>query len=371
MKFICTKENLLQGIQAVSPVTGKQVHLPILNNILLQAEMQGVKAIGTNLEMAITALIRGKVEIEGSFTIPAKTLVEYVSLLPNEARVDCELENNEFVLRSGKQKTKIKGMLASEFPAVPDTEKVSELVFSSDNLKQALQRVLVSVSHSEVRPELQGVLMQTNTEEQLRVFLASTDSYRLTEVRADLLQQASTAVRVIIPQRAAQEIARLLPNTHESVTLSLGDGQCSCVIGDVQIVSRLLDGNYPDYRQIIPKNWITQVLVNVAELQKGVRAASLFTTQGVNAVSVEIRPSEEIMHISSTSSQLGEHAADIAVEGAGEDVRIILNHRYLLDGLNTTNGEKVSLKIVSGESPCILVPEKSDDYLYIIMPIRQ
>lgn len=362
---------MLMGLQAVSSVTGKQVHLPILNNVQLVAELTQLKAIGTNLELSVVASIRGKVEQEGSFTVPAKTLVEYISLLPAEARIDCELEGNELVLKSGRQRTKMKGSSASDFPSVPNIEKVSELVFPADRLKRALSRVLISVSHSEVRPELQGILLFTDAPDQLRAVLASTDSYRLSEVRVEVLNTNQPNIRVIIPQRTAQELFRLLSNVADPVTVSFGDGQISCVIGDVLLVSRLIEGNYPDYRQIIPKSWITDVKIPVEETQKTIKAASLFATQGVSAVSLEVKPAEEILNITSASSQAGEHSADIAVEGTGEINRVILNHRFLIDGLQAMDEERALLRVVSGEAPCVLQPEKADDYLYIIMPIRQ
>lgn len=371
MKFTCTKENLLNGLSAVSPITGKQVHLPILNNVLLQAERTQLRAVGTNLEMAITATIRGKVEEEGSFTVPAKTLAEYVGLLPNESHIECELVGSELVLRAGRQKTKMKGSPATEFPTTPTVEKTNELTLVADRLKKALQRALLSVSHSEVRPELQGVLLFTETSDVMRATLASTDSYRLSETKADLLSPAATPVRVIVPQRAAHELFRLLPSAPDPVTLVFGEGQIFCVIGETTLVSRLVDGNYPDYRQIIPKEWHTELTVPTEETHKTVRAAALFSTQGVSAVSLRLQPTEETLSVTSASAQAGEHSADIAVEGSGAENTVILNHRFLQDGLLAIDEEKTVIKVVNGESPCVLKPEKADDYLYIIMPIRQ
>ncbi|OGH62257.1 MAG: DNA polymerase III subunit beta [Candidatus Magasanikbacteria bacterium RIFCSPHIGHO2_01_FULL_50_8] len=371
MKFTCTKENFLQGIQAVAAITGKQVHLPILNNLLLLAEKTGLRVVGTNLELSIIATVRGKVEQEGSYTVPAKTLAEYIALLPAEAHIDCELEGNELLLKSGRQRTKMKGSPATDFPAAPTIEKNNELTFPADRLKRGLQRVLISVSHSEVRPELQGVLMFTDAVDDLRATLASTDSYRLSEVKVELLNHPENPIRIIIPQRTAQEFHRLLPSGADPVTLAVGEGQISCAIGDVHIVSRLIDGTYPDYRQIIPKTWNTELKVPVEETQKAIKAASLFATVGVSAVSLDIKPAEETLNITSASSQAGEHSADIGVEGTGQENRVILNHRYLVDGLMSVDDERALFRVVSGEAPCIIQPEKTDDYLYIIMPIRQ
>ncbi len=371
MKFTCTKENFLQGIQAVSSITGKQVHLPILNNILLTAEVSGIKALGTNLELWVVADIRGKVEDTGSFTVPAKTLVEYVSLLPNEARIDCEIEGSEMILKSGRQRTKMKGAMSTDFPSVPTIEKKNEASFPANKLKRALARVLVSVSHSEVRPELQGVLIFSELTDQLRVTLASTDSYRLSEVHVEVLNQLETPIRAIIPQKTAQEIHRLLPSTADPIKVVFTEGQFSCEINEVYVVSQLIEGTYPDYRQIIPKTWGTEIKIPTEETQKAIKAASLFATQGVSAISLHLKPAEETLSVTSASSQAGEHSADIAVEGTGNENTVILNHRFLIDGLTAIDEENTLLKVVSPDSPCVLQPEKADDYLYIIMPIRQ
>lgn len=371
MKFTCTKENFLQGVQAVAPITGKQVHLPILNNILILAETTGLKVIGTNLELWLIATVRGLVEVSGSFTIPAKTLSEFISLLPAESRIDCELIENELVLKSGKQRVKIKGTPANDFPVTPAVQVTTEMIFPSNKLKQALARVLVSVSHSDVRPEFQGVLVFTESEDELRATFASTDSYRLTEVKSEILKSIDQPIRIIIPQRAAHEIQRLIGGISDPVKINIGDGQLACLVGDVQIISRLVDKSYPDYRQIIPKTWNTEVKISAEELTKTIRAASLFATQGVNAVSLEVKPSNEIAIVASASSQTGEHSAEISIDGSGDDNKIILNHRYLLDGLVSINEERAVIRVVNGESPCVLVPETADDYLYIIMPIRQ
>ncbi len=361
----------MNGITAVSPLTGRQIHLPILNNLLIDARTTQITITGTNLEATIIAVVRGMVEIEGSYTIPAKTIAEYVGLLPAEARIECEMIGTELQIKSGKQKAKIKGSPATEFPTTPTNEGVTTLSLPADQLKKAIQRTLVSVSHSEVRPELQGVYMFSETNDALRVVFASTDSYRLTEVYVDLLSPAQTVVRAILPQRTAQEISRVLPTDQTVINLILSEGQISCSIGDVIIISRLIDGNYPDYRQIIPKEWKTEVSVPTEETHKAIRAAALFATQGVNAVSVHIAPEQEKMIITSASSLSGEQSAEISLQGTGDENTVTLNQKFLQDGLSFVGEERSVIKIVNAESPCVVKPEKADDYLYIIMPIRQ
>lgn len=371
MKFTCTKENLMNGITAVAPITGKHAHLPILNNVLIQATPTQITLTGSNLEATLVATVRGKIEQEGSYTIPARTIADYVALLQNESNVECELVGSELSVRAGKQKAKIKGSLASEFPTTPHNETGNEITLPSDGLKRGLQRALISVSHSEVRPELQGVLVFTDETDPMRIFLASTDSYRLTETRIDLLAPRQSSVRMILPQRTAQELYRLLPSNNQTITLVVGDSHLVCHIGDVMLISRLVDGNYPDYRQIIPKEWKTQLKMPAQEAQNAIRAAALFATQGVNAVLLRAVPSEEMLVVSSASSQAGEQTAEIGVEGVGEENSVTLNHRFLHDGLVSIDDDRVELKIVNAESPCMVKPEKTDDYLCIIMPIRQ
>jgi len=374
MKYTCVKENLEKALDLVSGTAGKQVNLPILLNILIQAEESGIKLISTNLEMAVKVQLRAKVESTGSFTVPAKTLTDFIHLLPEE-QVEMELVENELVIRCGSSSTKIKGMSAEDFPVVPEVEEKHGYVLKVTKLKQALSQTVFACAKNEVRPELAGIYLGLFTERFAGLVLASTDSYRLAE-RKVKVEQGADEIKAIIPSRTVQEIIRLLSLAKEEqgesqVRLWVSENQLAIRYDSFELTSRLVSGRYPDYTQIVPANFKTNALFSVSAMTKKIKAASLFTTMGVNAVSFDLNSSENSIAISSTSTQTGEHASEMDAEVTGEENSILLNHRYVLDGLQNLATEEAEFKMNSADSPCLFRAKGNEDYLYIVMPIRQ
>lgn len=373
MKISCTKENLSAVLALTSGVTGKNLNLPILNNILIKASEQKVEIIATNLDLAVVSVIRAKVEKSGSFTIPARTLTDYIALLPNE-KVDLELKENELLITCGKASTKIKGIAADDFPIIPTMEDGKGYTLKAADFKNGLSQVLPAVARNEIRPELSGVFFNFNGTEASLV-LATTDSYRLAEKKLTI-QQGADPHMVIVPARTAQEINHLLTTTppegaEPNARLMVNDNQIMVSFNNTQIISRLVDGKYPDYTQIIPKNFATTALVNTDQLIKEMKTAGIFTTTGVNAASLVFKPSSESVGVASTSTQTGEYTSELQGEITGGETTILLNTKYVLDGLNNFNTAQTEIKIVSGDNPCIFQPAGDSSYIYIVMPIRQ
>jgi len=375
MKIICTRDNLVNSLSLVGGVASKNINLPILNNVLIKAENQKVSLIATNLELAITSQLRAKTEIPGTFTVPAKTLNDFVNLLTDET-VELEVEANELKVKSGKSATKIKGTPADEFPVLPAVNEGEGFLLNTDELKDALGHVNPAAAKNEIRPELAGTLFSFNPNEKKELVLAATDSYRLAEKKIKL-EQGEGNNRVIVPSRTAQEINRILTvnknigGTEKSVRIIISDSQIVIRNNDVELISRLVEGKYPDYTQIIPNEFKTTAEISVEKLIKTVKAASLFTTMGVNAVTFDLKKESSIVGISSASAQAGEHTSDLSAEIEGEDNKIILNHRYVLEGLSNFNSDNCLFKVVNADSPCVLTSKDNLDYLYIVMPIRQ
>lgn len=375
MKFSCTKENLAKSLTLASGIAGKNVNLPILGNILIKADAQKVEITATNLELAIVVSLRAKIEEPGSFTVPARTLLDFVNLLSDD-KVDLELKDNEMTLSCGRSNTKIKGTPAEEFPIVPATTEGKGYLINAEDLKSGLSQVLPAMARNDIRPELSGLFFGFNTDAFAGLVMAATDSYRLAEKKIKI-QQGQETVKVIVPGRTAQEVSRVLAvaggmeESESNCRLLLGESQLVLSYNGVQMTSRLVDGQYPDYTQIIPKEFKTTALFATSQLAKEIKAASLFTTSGVNAISLDLNSSENSIGVSSTSTQTGEYASEIAAEVTGTENSILLNHRYVLDGLNNISTESTVLKIISGDSPCLLAPQNDDSYLYIVMPIRQ
>jgi len=374
MKILCTRENLSLALSLTSGIANKNINLPVLNNVLIKAEEQKVELIATNLELAIVAQLRAKVEQPGSFTVPAKTLYDFVNLLSGE-QVELCLKENELEVVCGKSSTKIKGTPAEEFPVVPTVGEGSGYLLESEDFKRGLDQVVQSSAKNDIRPELAGVLFDFNEGKEGSLVMAATDSYRLAEKKVKLVQGGEKK-KNIVPARTAQEINRVLSLTknieaEKNVRVILSDNQIVVRYNDVELISRLVEGQYPDYTQIIPKEFKSTAEFSTNQIIKEVKAASLFTTMGVNAVTFEIKPEKSVIAISSASAQAGEHKSELSAETSGEEGSILLNHRYVLDGLNNFASNTCELKIVNSDSPCVFSPKDDDSYLYIVMPIRQ
>jgi DNA polymerase-3 subunit beta len=374
MKITCTKENLLKSLSLVANLASKSVNLPILSNVLIKTDDQKVEIIATNLELAIVVNLRAKIEKAGSFTVPAKTLLDFVALL-NEEKVEIEQVENELLICCGKSSTKIKGMPADEYPVIPQNSEGQGFLISAEDLSKGLNQVNLAAARNDIRPELSGVLFSFNSENNGKLIMAATDSYRLAEKKIKLIQ-GNEIFRVIVPGRTAQEIVHILSSANEleaekNARIIVNENQITVNYNSVQMISRLVEGNYPDYTQIIPVNFKTQAKFFASKITKEIKAASLFTTVGVNAVSLDFDVSAGLIKISSNSTQTGEYKSEMEVNITGENNSILLNHRYLVDGLNNIPSDEGMLKIINGDSPCVLAGVNDDSYLYIIMPIRQ
>lgn len=373
MKFTCTKENLAHTLNLTSALAGKHGHLPILAHVLIQASEAKVEIIATNLEMGLRVALRAKVETPGAFTVPARTMADYVNLLP-ENQVEVSLQEQELVITCGNSSTKIKGAPAEEFPVLPEVEGKNIYSIEALALRDGLTKTVVAAAKNEIRPELSGLYAGFFTDRFAGLILAATDSYRLAEARLPVAQGENEA-KVIIPSRTAYEMIRLIGLTKEQegetqTRLFLGDNQLAMRYRNFEMTSRLVEGNYPDYAQIIPAGFKTTAVLPIDVLSNKIRAAGLFTTSGVNAVSFDLNAGEHSVGVSSTSAQTGAHNSHLDAEVKGEENSILLNHRYVLDGLQNMEGE-VEFQINSADAPCLFSPKGQNNYLYIVMPIRQ
>jgi len=377
MNFACTQENLLQGLSLVGHITGKNANLPILNNVLLKTEDGNLKLCTTNLEMAISALVRGRVEEQGEYTVPAKLLMDYIGLLP-AGKVELVVHEDTLEVRADGKVTKIKGMPASEFPLIPKLTKDTGYRVDAEALRQAIGQVAFAVSMSESRPELSGVACFFQGEGAVdQLVMAATDSYRLSE-RMTKLATGGTAgpAKCIVPARAIQEVARVLSsykddvNVPEQVEWSIAESQFVLTYGNVELISRLIEGSFPDYKQIIPTQFRSTCVVDRGELSRAIRAASLFSKQGLYDVHVELT-TDGVMTISSADTGTGAHTTRIPVEVQGDPNKVTLNFKYVSDGLSSIPSGKVNFKMIDGMNPVVLSPAEGEGFQYVVMPIRQ
>lgn len=335
--------------------------------------------MATNLEIAVSCIVRGKIEEAGEFTIPSKLISEYVALLPKE-RVDVAQEGTVMTLSCGQYKTKINGTPSSEYPLIPTIDVQQSFTLDAKTFKDAVSQVLFAVSLNESRPEITGILLKFSPGEQFTLTLAATDSYRLAEriiSSAAAGQAPSEAVSVIVPARSVAEFVRSFGalkdsiEAPEKVNIGIGDNQVKFSFGPMILVSRTIEGKYPDYRQLIPEKYETVVTLTKSDLQRAVKTASLFSKTGLNDVQIELSPGRAV-RLSSVNSQTGEHNVDLAGEVKGKGNKVTLNFRYLLDGVSSMEAESVQMHVVDGISPCLVTPQGEEGkHLYIVMPIRQ
>jgi len=368
---------LYQGLAITSHLSGKNTNLPILSNVLLRADISGLKLTATNLEITVTCTVRGKVDQQGEYTLPSKLFSDYVSLLPNE-RVDLDLLDHAISIVCDKSKTKMNGLPSNEFPLVPPVTGGVTFSVPVKGLDDALGQILFAVATNEARQVLTGVSMHFDGLEK-RLVLAATDSYRLGERTIPLATQAEGERRVIVPARTLAELRRIFGVLRESVEVpenvevELTDSQVLFRYGTVELSSRTIEGTYPDYRQIIPKTSATEIVVNRSAFAQAIKRTSLFSKQGLFDVRIEINPADKSVTLSATDAGRGENIVTIEGEVSGNQNFVVLNFRYLLDGVNALSSESVVLKLIDATNPCVLVPHElpEENYMYIVMPIRQ
>ncbi len=363
MKVTVTQENLNRALSAVSRVASSRTSLPILSNILLKTENNRLLIAATNLEIASIYYIGAKVVNEGSLTIPARLASEFVNNLP-KGNVDLKISGTKLEIESGNYKSTINGTAADEFPALPTIEATSTITLPTHTLKQAITQTIVTASHDDTRPVLTAVYCHTSDK---RFFMAATDGYRLAE-RAVSSAPASD-INALIPASTLQEVTRVVPEDCEEVELLFDDSQVLFKMGDIQITSRLIEGNFPDYRQLIPKTTEITATLNTNELTRITKIASLFARESGGSVTLHADNTKNVISIHSVASQLGENTSqtEAAVNGEGS---ITLNSRYLIEALSCVDTEEISFGFSGKLAPCIIRPVGEDDYQHIVMPLK-
>jgi DNA polymerase-3 subunit beta len=369
MKFSCTKENLKDGLSVVAHVAGKHINLPILSNVHIKAGESAITLATTDLEIGMITTVRGKVTELGEFTVSAKLLSDYVALLPNE-RIDIALNGNTLHITCGSYSTKIKGESSEDFPVIPSVEEGVTCTLPLDLWQSAVSEVVFATANNEARVELSGVYVMLSTKS---ITFAATDSYRLAEktITGSFTPQEERGV--IIPTKTLQELLRFTTTKDATLTYTLGDSQILFKYGETTLISRIIDGHYPDYRQIIPEKnrQKTTVRVNRQELIRAIKAAALFSPAAVNDVHIDFPIAKKSVVVSAVNTQSGESTSEVAAVLDGDDNGVVLNYRYLLDGLLHIPAEDITFTMSDAASPCVFSGSNEDGYLYVIMPIKK
>ena len=378
MKLTCTQENLNKALNIVGKVVNKNITLPILNNVLLKTEKGRLKLISTNLELGVDYWVGGKIEEEGEITIPTKLFANFISTIPS-GNVEMKLKGDVLSVKCGGYKTNIKGIDAKEYPLTPKIEMKPIFKIKSSDFKKALFQVLPSVSNSESRIEITGVFMDLSKLDKNKLTLVATDSYRLAEktlklekenINKEMLSLLENIKSVIIPKNTIQEVVRDLDDENEMVEVTISENQILFNFGNTSVISRLIEGKYPDYKQIIPDKFESEVKIRINEIVNAIKVASLFANISSNSVELKLSPGSKMLEINAETSDIGSNNSKISAEISGKDLEVVYNHRYLIDGFNSLFGDKAVLKINGEGMPTILSSDTDKSFLYVIMSIR-
>ena len=362
MKLSVTQENLSRALSTVSRVASSRASLPILSNVLLKTEGNRLTVAATNLDIAITETIGAKIAKEGSITVPARLMQDFVGSLP-AGSLDLEVTDNKLVLKAERFDSTINGVSAEEFPVMPTIEGGTVIEFVSSEMKQILGQVLFTASSDESRPVLTGVYFSSDSG---RTYVAATDSYRLAE---KTLLKNSDDMSLIIPAPSLTELLRTLKDDNEVLSITYDEQQARFSVGGVEIVTRLVDGKYPDYKKLLPQKFETTARLKRKALAEITKVSSLFAREAAGSITLTIDEAKKEVSIRSIASQIGENTATAEAEVSG-DATITLNSRYILDALQVFTGDEIQINVNGKLDPCVLTDPGDDTYLHVVMPVK-
>lgn len=361
MRISILLDKFKKGLSAVDRIVVSKNTLPILNNVLIKTEENGVILSATDLEIGINYYLGGKIEGEGNITVPGKVLSNFINSL-NEEKIVLETTNGVLFAKTDKTEANINGMSAEEFPIIPKVVGREVLEIDGNVLKTAISQVAFSVSYDESRPVLTGVYFIIGGGE---FKLVATDSYRLAEKTINL--PTADKAEFIVPVKAVHELYRILSGA-EKVKIVVSENQVMFLLPDMDLTSRIIEGDYPNYEQIIPKSFKTQTKVSTAELATTIKTASFFARENANNVKMAFH--KDHILVEATSSQLGNFKSQIPCEVVGEDNEVSFNAKYLLDALSGVDSAKVNLEMIGKINPGVIRPDNGSGIMYIIMPLR-
>lgn len=366
MQLQVTQENLNKALSVVARVASARNTLPILANVLIKTVDNRLSISATNLDIAITQHIGAKVSEEGAITVPARLMQDFISSLPSGV-IELKLDESKLHITTDQYQSVVNGVVADDFPVMPAINAGGEnsrtWTINAATLKKGLQQVIMAASSDESRPVLTGVLLQVSDG---RLYAAATDSYRLAEKELGKNEQDVT---LLIPATAIQDLLRIIGDYDDAVSVTHDDQQILFQANDVDLVARLIDGKYPDYRKLIPASFEVEAKVKRADLVNVTKVSSLFARESAGSVTINVDEAKNELSIRSVASQLGENTASASgqIKGSGS---ITLNSRYLLDALHAFSGDEVIFGFNGKLEPTLLRDPAGGDYVHIIMPLK-
>jgi len=377
MKIIILKDNLNNGLNIIGRIAGKNLTLPILNNILIETEGSFINLSSTDLELGIKYWLLAKIEKEGKITIPSKILTSFVGLLPNK-KLTLEVKNQTLFIDCDDQSTQIKGLDAQDYPIIPTINNNDFINLDITSFCEGLSQVADFAVINQARPELSGVYLNLQKD---RVQLTTTDSVRLAEKTIFLKEKTDKNLSFILPQKTAREIINIFNEQKGQFRLYSSPNQvlfeypmAETPHPQIQVVSRLIEGEYPDYQGIVPKKYEAQIILAKNDFLNQIKTASIFSGKN-NEIQVRINSKKEGIEILSQSSELGENKSFLPAkivygQEKIQEMAVNFNYRFLIDGLSNIKSPKVIFELNGEDGPAVLKPAEDTTYIYVVMPIK-
>jgi DNA polymerase III subunit beta len=369
VKLSVMQENLARGLSVVSRAVSTRSTLPVLANVLLKTEDAGLKLTATNLEIGITYWVPGKIDSDGATTVPAKLLTDYVNALQGGERVDLELTTGQTLhLRAGRFESHIKGIDADEFPAIQTAGDRPTTRIAQNVLRQALEETAFAAASDEARPILTGVLARFEGD---TLTLAAADNYRIAVKTIPILDPVPET-SVVIPARALNELVRILADIDQPIEIVLAQARNQILfhLEGIDLVSRLIDGQFPNYQQVLPQSHTTRAVLDREELLRAVRPAALIAHESANIVKLQIEANGHAGITVSANAEVGDHVGQVEAAVEGDGTTIAFNARYLADVLTNVDAEQFALELNGPLSPGVFKPVGDDRYVHVVMPVR-
>lgn len=366
MKVICNTKLLKEAVLIAERNTSKNQTLQVLGSLFIEANEQNkLKIKATNLEIAVEITIPAKIENQGSVVLPAKNLNMFISNISEES-LTIQDQNNNIFIKTQNTKTVLKGLNSEDFPLFPKTGEINFVNFNGYEFKNALSSVIVSSSLSDIKPELASIYLRFFKNS---VKFSATDSFRLSEKTIVSKENYSDKlVSILIPQKSVIEMLKIIPE-EEKISIGFNKNFLSLNTGSIKLISRLVEGVFPDYDQIIPKNFKTNVLVKGEEFIRSIKVASALSGR-LNDITLEFDPQKKSNSFYTSNSDIGEHSSEITAEVSGDKVKVKYNWKYLFDGVSQIKSEYLSLGLNGDNLPMVIKGKGDNSFLYLIMPMR-
>ena len=371
MKVSCSQEDLSKGLALVGRAVATRAVLPITNNVLIATEGSQLKLAATNLEIAISCWIPATIEKEGTITIPARLVTDFVNSLPN-SRIDMSLSSRtkSMELKCARHEAHISGLDAADFPAIPKITEGMNVKAKAADLRLAIRQVVFAAASEESRPVLTGVHAEFEGD---KLTLAAADGFRLAVHKMSLAAPAASKMAIIIPARSLNELNRLLGDQEEplEVTVNSQKSQVFFRMRNVEMVSQLIQGTFPNYSQLIPQSYGTKAVVNLSEFLRVTKSASIFARDGSGIVRLQIMPKDGKgkLAISARAEEIGDNIGEIDAHVEGVEAKIAFNSKYLVDVMEVIGEKEVALETTTSSSPGVIRPVGKDNYVHVVMPM--